>query len=108
MPRVVKCYATISTTILTSRHRLFNRLQSVCGDQHTARSEWRWLEQHTRPTTYIPTHSLAGIAHQIHLKRLRHLLYKRVVLRKPLQYILGTQPFINLELHVRPPTLIPR
>ncbi|KAF9555216.1 hypothetical protein EC968_009070, partial [Mortierella alpina] len=28
--------------------------------------------------------------------------------RKPLQYILGTQPFMDLEILVRPPTLIPR
>ncbi|KAI8057240.1 hypothetical protein BDF22DRAFT_740774 [Syncephalis plumigaleata] len=110
MPRVVKCYATISAILVTSRRRLFTRLQSVCGDQHTARSEWRWLEEHTRTTatTYVSTRLLSGITRQIQLKRLRHLLYERIVLRKPLQYILGTQPFLNLELYVRPPTLIPR
>ncbi|RKP24781.1 S-adenosyl-L-methionine-dependent methyltransferase [Syncephalis pseudoplumigaleata] len=39
---------------------------------------------------------------------MRHLLYERVVLRKPLQYILGSQPFLSLDLRVQPPTLIPR
>ncbi|GJJ70609.1 hypothetical protein EMPS_02958 [Entomortierella parvispora] len=33
---------------------------------------------------------------------------QRVHHRKPLQYILGTQPFLDLEILVRPPTLIPR
>ncbi|KAF9436320.1 hypothetical protein BGZ76_004281 [Entomortierella beljakovae] len=33
---------------------------------------------------------------------------QRVDTRKPLQYILGTQPFMDLEIITRPPTLIPR
>ncbi|KAG0204108.1 hypothetical protein BGX28_003869 [Mortierella sp. GBA30] len=33
---------------------------------------------------------------------------QRVKARKPLQYIIGTQPFMDLEILVRPPTLIPR
>ncbi|KAI8985968.1 S-adenosyl-L-methionine-dependent methyltransferase [Pilobolus umbonatus] len=32
----------------------------------------------------------------------------RTVLHKPLQYILGTQPFCGLEIVTRPPVLIPR
>ncbi|CAG8515997.1 2636_t:CDS:2 [Ambispora leptoticha] len=36
------------------------------------------------------------------------LVSQRVEQSKPLQYILGTQPFLNLEIITRPPVLIPR
>ncbi|KAJ3100738.1 hypothetical protein HDU97_001965 [Phlyctochytrium planicorne] len=42
------------------------------------------------------------------LERLRAWIHDRAVRHKPLQYILGTQPFAGLEIAVRPPTLIPR
>ncbi|ORX86022.1 S-adenosyl-L-methionine-dependent methyltransferase, partial [Basidiobolus meristosporus CBS 931.73] len=39
---------------------------------------------------------------------LEELVAQRVNLRKPLQYILGTQPFGELDIITRPPVLIPR
>jgi methylase of polypeptide subunit release factors len=40
--------------------------------------------------------------------RLERWKYDRVIRQKPLQYILGTQPFLGHELIVRRPILIPR
>ncbi|KAJ1673747.1 hypothetical protein EV182_004640 [Spiromyces aspiralis] len=44
----------------------------------------------------------------LQLAWLRQAISDRVDKHKPLQYILGTQPFDRLELAVRPPVLIPR
>ncbi|KAJ3005263.1 hypothetical protein HKX48_000774 [Thoreauomyces humboldtii] len=41
-------------------------------------------------------------------RRLETWVEKRVDLRMPLQYVLGTQGFCGLDVKVRPPTLIPR
>ncbi|KAI9591378.1 S-adenosyl-L-methionine-dependent methyltransferase [Syncephalis fuscata] len=108
MPRLVLRRATVSIVQRDSARRLLGRLQTVCGDQHTARSEWRWLQQHAKATTRIASVQCPTSSPRVVLKRMRHLLYDRIVLRKPLQYILGTQPFLNLELRVQPPILIPR
>ncbi|KAJ1975501.1 hypothetical protein H4R35_003118 [Dimargaris xerosporica] len=49
---------------------------------------------------------------QILTRRQQHWLHEALVERlhhhKPLQYILGTQPFGDLDILTRPPTLIPR
>ncbi|HLB40378.1 MAG TPA: methyltransferase, partial [Candidatus Babeliales bacterium] len=42
------------------------------------------------------------------LVQLQHWLEQLIVAQQPLQYLLGTVPFLNLELLVAPPTLIPR
>ncbi|KAJ3111720.1 hypothetical protein HDU96_005440 [Phlyctochytrium bullatum] len=42
------------------------------------------------------------------VSRLHAWVKDRAERHKPLQYILGTQPFAGLEIAVRPPTLIPR
>ncbi|KAI8081748.1 S-adenosyl-L-methionine-dependent methyltransferase [Halteromyces radiatus] len=42
------------------------------------------------------------------LNRLDTFVQQRVEQHKPLQYILGTQPFYGLDILTRPPTLIPR
>jgi len=41
-------------------------------------------------------------------QRLRVMVNDRVQHHKPLQYILGTQPFADLDIVTHPPTLIPR
>jgi methylase of polypeptide subunit release factors len=42
------------------------------------------------------------------ISKLESWVHSRSSRHKPLQYILGTQPFCGLELKVRPPILIPR
>ncbi|KAJ3209888.1 hypothetical protein HDU67_005831 [Dinochytrium kinnereticum] len=44
----------------------------------------------------------------IERERLSAWVYDRAQRHKPLQYILGSQPFAGLDIAVRPPTLIPR
>ncbi|KAG0737201.1 hypothetical protein G6F22_009601 [Rhizopus arrhizus] len=41
-------------------------------------------------------------------EHLNTLIDQRVLQHKPLQYILGTQPFCELDIVTKPPTLIPR
>ncbi|KAI5890707.1 S-adenosyl-L-methionine-dependent methyltransferase [Schizophyllum commune H4-8] len=69
---------------------LFARLASNIGRAQAAQ-ELKWLRQH------------ASGGHA----PLQNLLARRVA-GEPLQYILGSQPFGDLEITVRPPVLIPR
>ncbi|KAL1743365.1 S-adenosyl-L-methionine-dependent methyltransferase [Schizophyllum fasciatum] len=69
---------------------LFARLASNIGRAQAAQ-ELKWLRQH------------ASGGHA----PLENLLAKRVA-GEPLQYILGSQPFGDLDIAVRPPVLIPR
>lgn len=41
-------------------------------------------------------------------EQLQQWLYERIEDKKPLQYILGSVPFVDLEIEVKPPILIPR
>ncbi|TRM69392.1 S-adenosyl-L-methionine-dependent methyltransferase [Schizophyllum amplum] len=69
---------------------LLRRLASNIGREEAAQ-ELKWLRQH------------ASGGHD----SLQNLLAKRVA-GQPLQYILGSQPFGDLDIIVRPPVLIPR
>ncbi|KAL8836437.1 MAG: hypothetical protein Q9170_002925 [Blastenia crenularia] len=73
-----------------------------CRDLPSARNELRWLHEHLiasrKPTRHDPM-------------RMRKSLRKRCLERsrgKPLQYIIGDQPFGDLEILCRPGVLIPR
>ncbi|KAI9101075.1 S-adenosyl-L-methionine-dependent methyltransferase [Phlyctochytrium arcticum] len=104
------------------------------GDQQAARQEIRWMVENLqlrrsrsdfsflRPTTQsapLKSSELLGadssLSHYLgrncstqEIQRIERWLYARVHERKPLQYLLRTQPFCDLEFRVRPPTLIPR
>ncbi|KAI9496011.1 S-adenosyl-L-methionine-dependent methyltransferase [Zychaea mexicana] len=72
--------------------RWIRRLLPACdNDVSLARRQLTWLKEKTRNPTLLDRH-----------------VYDRVVRHKPLQYILGTQPFGDLEIVTRPPVLIPR
>ncbi|KAF9972293.1 hypothetical protein BGZ73_004592 [Actinomortierella ambigua] len=110
------------------RQRLTQLLIPVCNDSEShAAQELKWLWQHARDeasksttdakatakknktddntsTLSEPSKSQSDIAQAL----LEDYVQQRVQERKPLQYILGTQPFLNLEILTRPPTLIPR
>ena len=76
------------------------RLLPVCRDLQTAQNELRWLRQ-----------SLDGPSQPTGPEQKRVVLNRQVARRaqgEPLQYILGTEFFGQLELQCRPGVLIPR
>jgi HemK-like putative methylase len=75
-----------------------SKIHTPCDAQRLAKSELRWLWKHAKQQY---PHSTAYL-------HLQHMLRERTLERKPLQYILGTQPFLSLDIRTRPPTLIPR
>lgn len=72
-----------------------------CRDFPSARNELRWLREHALKNTG------SGAAHQTWQQHLRQLCIERSK-GKPLQYILGSQPFGDLDILCRPSVLIPR
>jgi methylase of polypeptide subunit release factors len=73
------------------------QLLPACRDLESAANELRWIREHVQDTTSpIP----AGL-------RIWKLVEKRGR-GIPLQYVLGTQPFGDLEIKCRPGVLIPR
>ena len=76
---------------------LLPRLLATCGDLCSARNELRWLREHAVATTARP---------QWH-RTLRMLIAERAS-GKPLQYVLGNQPFGDLEVLCEKGVLIPR
>ncbi|PVU94541.1 hypothetical protein BB561_002479 [Smittium simulii] len=100
------------------------RLSKHLADSEQASSEFRWLAQHVK-TIFNPQNILSRPKihsnftqtksnfrnHILYSKQLNWLgqaIKQRTLFAKPLQYILGTQPFNNLEILVAKPTLIPR
>ncbi|EJD02845.1 S-adenosyl-L-methionine-dependent methyltransferase [Fomitiporia mediterranea MF3/22] len=77
---------------MTSRHTvsgLLEQLARILG-RSQAQQESRWMRDLAKTEDRL------------------QLMLKRRISGEPVQYILGTQPFGPLELHVRPPVLIPR
>jgi hypothetical protein len=82
------------------RNRLLPSLLPVCRDLPSSQNELRWLGEHA-----------AEVASKQGLKDDKSLLQQYVSRRargEPLQYILGTEFFGDLEIECRPGVLIPR
>lgn len=82
------------------RNRLLPSLLPVCRDLPSSQNELRWLGEHA-----------AEVASKQGLKDDQSLLQQYVSRRargEPLQYILGTEYFGDLEIECRPGVLIPR
>ena len=95
--------------IETLAHKLTEQLLPVYGDHHTAEhNAWFLLEHITQKNR------AALMAHpELHLtpeqeNQLETWVKEITLSNKPIQYILGTIPFLDLTIKVRPPTLIPR
>ncbi|KAF9908038.1 hypothetical protein EC991_010282 [Linnemannia zychae] len=92
----------------------------VCNNSKShASQELKWLLQHAKQQSLLasqeharssssPSVSAAGSLSEREIELMQGYVDERVKTRKPLQYILGTQPFMDLEILTRPPTLIPR
>ncbi|KAF9983911.1 hypothetical protein BGZ75_004529 [Mortierella antarctica] len=106
-------------------------LVPVCNHSLShARQEVKWLLQHSKHMAVTPSalNALAGGRlnqdektkgsagrsgtrgglSDKEVELMQSFVDQRTKGRKPLQYILGSQPFMDLEILVRPPTLIPR
>ncbi|KAH8550400.1 S-adenosyl-L-methionine-dependent methyltransferase [Umbelopsis sp. PMI_123] len=87
--------------------RLARQLLHVC-DQNVrhAQRELHWMLNHVISTTKSQSTKTNLTFHDA--QRLTDMVKDRVEHHKPLQYILGSQPFCDLDIVTRPPTLIPR
>lgn len=76
-----------------------------CRDLSSARNELRWLHESVKES---PAWSKdGGVYSNSGADRLRKLCIERGK-GVPLQYILGTQPFGDLDIKCRPDVLVPR
>ncbi|KAI9831986.1 MAG: hypothetical protein M1826_002715 [Phylliscum demangeonii] len=87
-------------------------LYQVCRQAQDARNELRWLREHAvRTAAEAKAHPSPKRKGQARPVRWRTLLRRYVAQRRrgrPLQYVLGSQPFGELEILCRPGVLIPR
>lgn len=91
----------LSPKFILSAHRqdpLLPHLLRTCRDLPSACNELRWLQEHAEPT---------GSSHRSNSKSLKQLCVDRGR-GKPLQYIIGSQPFGGLDIECVPGVLIPR
>lgn len=78
-------------------------LLPVCRDLQSARNEFKWMTEHA----FNVSHQLKGEEAVHHSIILSDYVHRRAS-GEPLQYILGSEYFGNLEIRCRPGVLIPR
>jgi hypothetical protein len=100
MPRVATALLRKAYTI----DPVLPALLAPCRDIHAAKNELRWLREHVEEEFTARRVRDDAIARKA---RLRQLVRERNR-GKPLQYILGTEYFADLEIQCRPGVLIPR
>ncbi|PGH10771.1 hypothetical protein AJ80_07421 [Polytolypa hystricis UAMH7299] len=99
----------LSASLLRSayrKHPLLPLLLRECRDLPSARNELRWLREHALSLVEKDRHS-PGNCVKGWRTQLRSIVRERAR-GKPLQYILGDQPFGDLEILCRQGVLIPR
>ncbi|KAI8958214.1 S-adenosyl-L-methionine-dependent methyltransferase [Daldinia sp. FL1419] len=106
MPRL----PPLVTRRLHATSPLLAALLPACKDLNSARNELRWIREHVWSSA-IASQFKSPAGKGDHQQRKNVLLYRLCRLRGrgyPLQYILGSQPFGDLEIKCRPGVLIPR
>ena len=101
MPRLNSC-------LLRQAYRenpLLPFLLRSCRDLPSSRNELRWLHEYVQSKEHGSYKTVSAARRR--RARLRSLCIQRGK-GKPLQYIIGTQPFGNLEIICKPAVLIPR
>lgn len=84
-------------------------LLTECRDLPSARNELRWLAKHARSAVnHGDAYSSRSRIRRPQAAELLSNLVRRRSRGEPLQYILGDQPFGNLEILCQPKVLIPR
>ncbi|OTA67833.1 S-adenosyl-L-methionine-dependent methyltransferase [Hypoxylon sp. EC38] len=85
-------------------------LLPACRDLGSARNELRWIRQHVAEVLSSRTNGAINNTPLRHLKE--NVLLSKLCRRRgsgvPLQYVLGTQPFGDLDIKCRKGVLIPR
>lgn len=81
-----------------------------CRDLQSARNELRWMREAVAQPTSSRGKVAAGLktCENVHEKEVLVDFVRRRARGEPLQYILGTQPFGDLEIKCAPGVLIPR
>ncbi|KAF3056628.1 Mitochondrial N(5)-glutamine methyltransferase MTQ1 [Daldinia childiae] len=100
-----------ATRSLHANTPLLAALLPTCKNLNSARNELRWIREHVWSSTLAPQFQNIPEAKDNDEKSKNALLHRLCSLRGrgyPLQYILGTQPFGQLEIKCRPGVLIPR
>ncbi|KAI4864626.1 S-adenosyl-L-methionine-dependent methyltransferase [Hypoxylon rubiginosum] len=86
-------------------------LLPVCRDLASARHELRWIREHVADLL-LPSRPRPRTANDSPREHARNALLTRLCRRRgagaPLQYVLGSQPFGDLDIQCRPGVLIPR
>ncbi|KAI9256693.1 S-adenosyl-L-methionine-dependent methyltransferase [Sporodiniella umbellata] len=91
-----------------SQSRWIQKLLKVCdGDLAHAKKQLQWLREKVLMDSRGKIERGWTLT-TLEKQRLDEWVDQRVIQHKPLQYILGTQPFCELDIVTRPPTLIPR
>ncbi|KAI8979307.1 hypothetical protein BDF20DRAFT_868770 [Mycotypha africana] len=84
-------------------------LLPVCyGDTALAKRELQWMKEAVTLKHSGDKLKSVGTLSRKEQKQLDEFVEQRVLKQKPLQYILGSQPFCELDIISRSPTLIPR
>lgn len=83
------------------------QLLPVCRDLESARNELRWLREHVLVAKLPADEQSSGQLSVLQRRRLKASVAARAAGR-PLQYVLGSQPFGELDILCRPGVLIPR
>ena len=83
-----------------------NNLQKFIAENKISEQELIWLLEHICQEKYLTLSTKDLTSDQENL--LHHYLHQITVEHKPLAYILGWVPFLNLTINVHPPILIPR
>ncbi|CEP09951.1 hypothetical protein [Parasitella parasitica] len=98
----------MSSSRLIAR-KWIQKLLPVCdGDAAHAKRQLDWLkEKVTLDSSGDSSKSIYALS-KAEQDQLDEYIRQRTEQHKPLQYILGTQPFCELDIVTRPPTLIPR
>ena len=83
-----------------------NNIQKIITEHKISKQELIWLLEHICQEKYL-TLSLKTLTPDQE-KLLDHCLHQITTEDKPLAYIIGWVPFLDLRINIRPPILIPR
>ncbi len=95
--------------ILNLIHTIASQLETCCKDKINAEQEAWWLVEKltTKSKTWLLTNPRISLSAS-EQTQLNQWITDRIQHNKPLAYILGSVPFCDIEILVKPPILIPR